>query len=476
MSALDLSKLTREEKLALLDELEEKEKRKKRKRSPYQPNELQAKVHASPKRIRLVTSANGVGKTALSVQEAYQTATLGASQARIQAGHPKLPVPNKGVVVLDSPDKVDRWEEEIKKWFDVTDWQFLKNGKPYYNEIVLPNGSSWHFMFHLQEDLAFESSEYDWAIFDEPPPRKAFVGIQRGLRRSDNSWSLIVGTPLAQPWMKKDLYDPAMKGERDDIEVFKAGILVNAANLGKDYIENFSKDLTEHEKRVRLHGDFAHLEGLALAEYWKPEHHKLERFDWPRAWPCVVAIDFHPSKACTAILLGANPLDEFYVVKTFKSKSPPRIFAKELMEWYKGFKLQDIVCDNIGSTPKTGGIDNKSFIDVLRENGVPVRPTTFKEKSEDAWVKNIQDLLTLRETKIGPRPGLYVFDDLLEIINEFESVMWARNKSSGETLPYLDIGNKDFLSCLKYGLAAPPMQNRIAEVYQRPRPSYASRK
>jgi hypothetical protein len=267
-----------------------------------------------------------------------------------------------------------------------------------------------------------------------------------------------------------------MKGERPDVEVFKAGILVNQEHLGKDYIENFSKDLTEHEKKVRLEGQFAHLEGLALADLFKREAHILERFDWPKAWPCVVSIDFHPSKPCTAMLLGANPLDEFYCVKTFKSKSPPRIFAEELKAWYAGYKLQDVVCDNIGSTPKTGGIDNQSFIEVLQSKGVPVRPTSFKEKSEDAWVQNIRDLLAIRPTKLGDRPGLYVFEDLLELINEFESVMWARRKSDDELMPYLDIGNKDFLSCLKYALAAPPNQTRITQVYTRPKPSYASRK
>lgn len=474
--AIDLSKLTREEKLQLLDEIEEKEKRIKRSKGLYKPNSLQAKVHASLKRIRLVTSANGVGKTAMSVQEAYQTATLGASQARLDLNHPSLPVPNKGVVMLDAGEKVERWIEEMNKWFDTSEWQFIKNGKPYINEIALPNGSVWIFKFHLQEELSWESDEYDYAIYDEPPPRKAFVGLSRGLRRSSHSWSLIVGTPLAQPWLKKELYDPAMKGERDDIEVFKAGILVNEENLGKDFITNFSKDLNEHEKRVRLHGDFAHLEGLALAEYWKPEHHVVQRFDWPRTWPVVVSVDFHSAKPCTAVLLGANKLDEFYVIKTLKSKSPPSVFAQEIKDWYTGYKVQDLVCDSLGSTPKTGGIENQSFIQVLNAKGVPIRPTSFKEKKEDVWVKNIQDLLYIRDTKLGKRPGLYIFSDLLELINEFESVQWARNRNNEEMKGHLDIGNKDFLSCLKYALACPPMFKRIAEIYSRQKPSYASRK
>jgi hypothetical protein len=62
------------------------------------------------------------------------------------------------------------------------------------------------------------------------------------------------------------------------------------------------------------------------------------------------------------------------------------------------------------------------------------------------------------------------------MINEFESVQWARNKQTQENLGYLEIGNKDFLSCLKYALACPPCSKRIAEIYTRQRPSYASQK
>lgn len=472
MKKPNLRNLSRDEKLQLLAELEEKEKRLKQKQTLYVPNDLQAKVHKSLKRIRLVTAANGVGKTCLGVWESYWAAT-GTNPHRSLQG---IPIPNTGIVVLDSPDKVDRWMDEYRRWFDTTEWQLIKNGKPYINEINLPNGSVIKFMFHLQEQMAFESFEAEWAIFDEPSPRHCFVGVQRALRRSPNPFTLIVGTPIAQPWLKTDLYDPAMKGERDDIEVFKAGIMVNASNLGKDYIANFSRDLTEAEKKVRLHGEFAHLEGLALADLWKRDIHIIPRFEWPRAHPVTIAIDFHPSKPCTAIMLGVNKLDLFYVIKTFKSKAPPRLFAEEIMKWYSGYRIQDIVCDNIGSTPKTGGIDNLSFIQVLQKEGVPVRPTSFKEKSEDAWVQNIRDLLMIRATKLGDMPGLFVFEDLLEIINEFESVMWARNRSSGETLGYLDIGNKDLLSCLKYALAAPPNLARISKVYTRPKPSYASRK
>lgn len=460
-----LNNLSREEKLQLIDALAEKRRRLKLKRALYSPNGLQERVHRSVKRIRFVAAANGVGKTTMGTQEAYWTAT-GTHPYR-----PNLPVPNTGVVLLDSPDKVERWTQEFNKWFDTTDWQLLKRGKPYITQIVLPNGSEINFMFHLQEDMAFESIEIDWLIADEPPPRKPYIALQRGMRRVSGAWTLIVGTPLAQPWLKTELWDKWANNERDDIECFKGGILVNAKNLGKGFIENFSKDLTDHEKRVRLHGEFAHLEGLALADLFKRDIHIIEDFLWPRNWPTVLAIDFHPAKPCTAVLLGANKFDQLVILKEFKSKSPPSKFAEELKELIKGYRVDDMVCDSLGSTPKTGGFENRSFIQVLGDKGLRVRPTTYKEKSEDSWVQNLRDLLPVRNTNLGEMPGLLVFKSCTGIINEFESVMWARNRQNEELKGRLDISNKDLLSCLKYALATPPMFHRITSIYRRPRPT-----
>ncbi len=475
---MSIKALSKSDKLALYDAIQEKKKRIKVSHASYIPNPLQLKVHSSQKRIRLVTSANGVGKTCLATQEAFQTATLGGNKWRLEGGAIKLPVPNKGVMVLDSPDKTNRAIEEFNKFHNTEEWQFLKHGKPYITEIVFPNGSTLTFQFHLQEELAFESVEYDYAIFDEPPPRKAFVGIQRGLRRSNGSWSLIVGTPLAQPWLKQELYDKAMNGERTDIEVFKAGILVNKENLGKDYIDNFSKDLTEEEKRVRLHGDFAHLSGLALMDLFDRTSHTIPRFDWPRHNPCILSCDPHPAKPHTAVLIGADKWDRLYIIKTLKLKAAPKDFGVALNKFVEGFNVIEEVCDSLGATPSSGGEGMLSFIDVVNKQGRRLRSTTFKEKGEDMWVQNLRHLLTPRDTNFGKKmPNLFIFDDLLEIINEFESVMWKRNRADEMLKGHLEISNKDLLSCLKYAIASPPIYNRITTAYNRAKPSaYGVRK
>lgn len=470
MSKLDLSKLSKEEKLQLLDEIEEKEKRLKRTRPPYKPNSLQEKVHKSQKRQRFVFSGNGSGKSALATMETYWAAS-GTHPHRVN-----LPVPNTGVLLLDSPDKVQRYLDEFNKFYDTSEWSFNKRGKPYINEIIIPNGSVIDIMFFQQDSLAFESKELDYLIIDEPCDRRVYIALQRGLRRVENAFTLFVGTPLAQPWLMTDVWNPWVKGEKTDIECFRGSSDVNAANLGANYLTNFASDLTEKEKKIRLEGQFAMLDGLALADLWKADIHTIERFDWPRGWPVVCSIDFHGAKSTTALLLGVNKLDEFYVIKTMASKSPPSQFAQELKDFYKGFKVSDVLCDSLGASPRTGGYQNDSFIQVLQKEGVPVRSTSFKEKSNDAWVTNIRDLLRVRKTKLGPRPGIYIFNDLLQIISEFETVQWARNKITGEPYNYLEISNQDMLSCLKYALAAPPMLNKIAKVYTRPKPSYASRK
>jgi len=334
-------------------------------------------------------------------------------------------------------------------------------------------------MFHLQEPMAFESFEGDYAIFDEPPPRHVYVGIQRSLRRVSGAWTLITGTPLTEPWLKEKLWDAWAKGLRDDVECFKAGIYVNAQNLGKDYIENFSKDLTEHEKKVRLEGQFAHLEGLALADLFKTDVHVVEPFPWVRHWPVVLAVDPHPSKPHHAILLGIDKWEQLFVIKEMNSRAAPADFALELKEFVKGFDVQEQICDSIGATPRSGGWDNYSFIDTVNiKGGMALRSTTFDEKKEDVWVQNFRDLLTCRKNNFQQeKPGIFFFSTCVGTINDTESVMWQRNRLSENIKGKLDITNRDYLACLKYALASPPCYSRIATIYRRPAAtSYGMRK
>jgi hypothetical protein len=460
MSKVDLSKLTREQKLQLSDALEEKKRRLVNKRERFLPNEGQGPVieaFANPdKELILVLSGNGAGKTALGVNLAIESA-LGY----IKHTKTNTPVPARVYVVLDKPEKIDQtWLPEIKKWYPLTPDQLDKKGKPYFSQINFPNGSELRFLFHDQDPMSFESIEGDVFIFDEPSPRHVFIALRRaGRKKGRKPKYMIIGTPIAASWLRTELYEPWARGERPEIECFRFSTEVNKQNLSDGYIEGFSQYLTEKEKAIRLHGTFFDLDGLALAHLIDDKKHFIPPPRWPSVWPTVVAVDFHPRKSHVAILLGITDKNQLVVLKEMTSRSIPSVFAKELKAFYNGYRVTDLVCDSLGNSELTGGEGNLSFIQVLKDNGVRIRATRYEEKADEAWIQMIQEVLAvpLEPDNLGnTEPKLKIVQNCKGVIADIRTVEWQKVKNLEEFKPKLAIASKDFLACLKYALAAQP--------------------
>jgi hypothetical protein len=463
MKNLDLSKLSREEKLRLLAIAEEKKRRLLDARESYAPNAGQLPVHMSDKKVRAVFTGNGGGKTAMAVNEALWAVT---GFSPVTKRHTKVPA--RVIVVLDKPEKVtDVWLPELKKWFPITEQMLHKRGKPYVSQITFDNASELIFMFHDQEPMSFESIEADFFIFDEPPPRHVYIALRRGGRKKGTvARYLLIGTPIAAAWLRKEVYEPWVRGERTDTECFKFHTSVNEQNLAEGYIESFSSVLSEKEKRVRLSGEFFDLEGLALAHLFARDTHVVNDMKWAANWPVVIAIDPHPRKQHCALMLGVTPDDDLVVLKELRSRAIPSQFARDLRNWYQGYRVAEIVCDSLGSSELTGGEGNLSFIQVLNDNGVRVRATRYDEKQDEAWIQLIQEVLALplEPDNFGLRkPRLRVLSQCIGTINDIESVEWQKYRNMDEFKPKLAIEAKDMLACLKYALAARPHFNKNRE-------------
>jgi len=449
----NLNNLSREQKLELIKLLEEKKRLKKLNRPSYTPNAGQAEVHKSKALQRFVFSGNGAGKSTLLVHE-----MMWAAQGYNPITEEYTPVPAKIYVVLDLPKKIDEVIlPELKKWFLIDEKQLEKQGKPYVSRITFKNGSFISFLFHEMSDLAAEGIECDWAIFDEPCPRHLYIALRRGGRTKGRPGRILFcGTPLAAPWLRKEIYEPWAKGELENVECFRFFTEVNKDNLREGYIEDFSKSLTEKEKAVRLRGDFFDLDGNAFGDVLQPDVHFVEDFDWNPEWPVVVAIDPHQSKPHHAVMVGVNPENHAFALKELKLRGPAAQFARNLHDWMDGYRVIDIVCDSLGNTPQTGGEGFLSFIQVLRKEGIMVRATTYDEKSEEDWIDRIKTALAVsKETdNFGQRvPKLRVFRSCRGLRQDLETVQWLKVKNEDTYKPKLDISNKDFLACLKYALA-----------------------
>lgn len=449
LTKAQLAKLTREQKLEYLAVIEEKKRRAALKKDLYVPNEGQSQVHSNTSLDRFVFSGNGAGKTTMAVVEAVWAAK---GYNPILDEHTKVPA--RVIVVLDSPSKVtDVWIPEIKKWFDTSKWKFSKEGSHDYRRIQIENGSEIKFMFHLQEPMAFESLEAQgMVVYDEPPPRHIFVALKRGSRtKGHTTRHLMIGTPLAAPWLREQIYEPWSRGELKDTHCFRFSTVVNEANLKEGYLEEFTRHLSDKEKEIRLHGQFFDLEGLALAHLFRRELHVIPAFKWPDNWPTVIAIDPAMSKPHVACLLGASPDGKLYYIDEYSAKEEPEAFAKEIKRrWYTKFAVLDVVCDSMGSGGHTGGDGLRSFIDVCNGVGLRARATSYQDKNDEAWIAAIQEILAIEE---GEAPDLQIFDHNAGIIADIENVQWLKLRNQDHYKPKLDISKKDFLACLKYALA-----------------------
>ncbi len=451
---MDLSRLSKDEKLLYLDAIKEKKRRILAQKPTYKPNPGQLPVHMDDKPVRIVAAANGGGKTTLAAQEVLWWCT---GFNPLTGAFSKVPA--TVIVLLDSPLKIDKvWIQELRKWYPLDEeCELRKNGKPYVNEIIFKNGSTIQIMLHEQEDMVFEGIQLDYLCADEPFPRRIWIALTRGARKKNTKPKfLIIGTPLGQPWLYNELWKKAAEGERPDVGIHRFGIEVNKDNLAVGYIEQFSRNLTDAEKKVRLQGHFSHLEGLALAHLFDRSHHVVKQFPWPQGKPVVLIIDPHWSKPHTFALVGATGDGRIYYIKEGKSKSPASRFALELREFYKGFRVIDFVIDSLASTEHTGGDGAKSFAQVLNENGVPVRATSYRDKDDEEFIQRIQQVLEIPDDmdNFGRKiPKLAIIEGNQGVINDIETVQWQKFRTHETFKNKLEISSKDYLSLLKYALA-----------------------
>jgi hypothetical protein len=475
-----LGALSREEKLELLRALEEKERRAVTIRDRFKPHEGQLKVVTSTALERYLFCGNGYGKSALLVNEVHWAATGFNPITGVHS-----PVPAKICLLLDSPEKIEDFISEYRRWHPLTDDQLEKRGKPHISFIGYDNGTGVTILTHAVEPLKLEGSQWTHLFGDEPPPKPVFTALFRGGRIKGRPCKVfLAGTPISAAWLRTDVYEPWLRGETPHVACFTGHSKANAANLEEGWLERFGSKLSEREKAIRLEGQFYDLEGLALAHLWRDETHIItaKELNWQADYPCVVVVDPHPSKKHVAILMGADRDNQLYVLAEYAEKAITRKFTRSLIAlgWFTNHRILDIVVDSLGSADTTSGEGFRSFIEVMNEELKKhdighARATRYEEKDDEAWIERIRDSLALPDVpdSFGKQvPKLRVVQGCGGTITDVKNVQWVQDKNK-ENKPKLDISNKDYLACVKYGLATNLNFHRKKDkIYYRTTPTY----
>jgi hypothetical protein len=140
-----------------------------------------------------------------------------------------------------------------------------------------------------------------------------------------------------------------------------------------------------------------------------------------------------------------------------KEKKVARDFAKTLKDFMKGYRIIDIIMDSAGVAESTGGEGYKSFYDILREEGILVRPTSFDDKSDEDFIDRVRTVLAIPDEPDNfgfYNPKLRIVEGNDGIIKDIENVGFQKYRDLDIVKPKLDIRERDFLACLKYALAS----------------------
>lgn len=473
-----LEGLSREEKIRLISALQEKRRREVNRLPQFKPHPGQERVIRSKAIERYVWSGNAYGKSALLVNELHWCAT---GYNPVTGEH--TPVPQKIILMLDAPEKIDEIISEYRKWAPLEPEQLHKRGKAYTSFISYSNGSTIHVLTHQVEPLKCEGWNFTALFGDEPMPQNVYIALTRGLRvKGRPGRVLLTGTPITAAWMRSDIYEPWKEGKLPHVECFFGESEENKSNLEEGWLERFSAKLSPKEREIRLKGQFFDLDGLALAHLFRNQTHTIARDDlrWSKDWPTVLAVDPHPSKKNCAVLLGCDPNNNLYVLKEFGARQIARQFIQELIDeaWFDDYRVIDIVCDSLGNTDSTSGEGYRKFIDVCNEvlskRGLRMRATTCDDKSDEDFISRIQDALVLPgqpDANGDYIPKLRFVSDCVQSIDDVRRVEWFIDKQTRLNKPKLDIRKRDFLACIKYALAS----KLFFEKPTRMRPHYVSR-
>jgi hypothetical protein len=352
-------------------------------------------------------------------------------------------------------DKAEDYWNEIKKWCPPSLLPKVnKLGTSSVRRLEWSNGSTTTFYSHDQDSSKLEGTNIDALYCDEPPPRSLWIAAFRGLRNNPNYFVVLAGTPVSEPWLYEEIYSPGASGKDKNIFVIQGSTMDNP-HLSKEWIKDFEAKLTDEERKVRIHGEFAHLQGRVFKEFTRRTH-VFNYQKWPEEWPVYCAIDPHPRKPHTVLYLGVTDDDTLVVIDELSIEGDVEELAKAMKkkEDENGYKIVSRRIDNSGS-----GTDwnRDSFIDQLAKQGIRTNPMRKKEKDVASSIQKIKLLL-----KNGQ---LRFLENCTKTISDMELYAWQdfRNPESSGIQEKPRKIHDDFIDPLRYIIVSNPIHSPTME-------------
>ena len=308
------------------------------------------------KRIFLVTSGNGTGKTTVTINIVANIVfgnrntfndIRDIETGEIIPGFFDYPLYTdfprrwpRRIWYISNKDALEGIWREFRKWIPESLALDYKDGKTHVARVEFPQmGWTLHFKTVDQEPKTFESANVSIVIFDEPPPLALFKAAIARLR--SGGIILIPATPLfGAAWFVDEIIEKVDMDEdkvHQTVSVWQnciqtAGQWDLGEKLGvhpkgcleRSDIEFMVRNFDTDEREAREHGKFQYLSGLVYKTYDRKKHFvQLIRITNPREYMYQFVLDPHDRRPPAAIWVRIDRWNRKRVIREWPSVEDP---------------------------------------------------------------------------------------------------------------------------------------------------------
>lgn len=436
--------------------------------------------------VFIIRGANGVGKTTIAVNLAGYLADRFPNKYLDSVRYLRnFKRPNRGRIYTTLNAASTSYKDETEKWLRRGTFTATKEGKTYDSKYTFHRTKSVFDLFSYERDPAQgESTTLDWAIVDEPIPKKFWPGLISRMR-----WGgpvFIVMTALDEAaWMNtelevperigKDVYVTEVCAEDSCIEHGIRGHLPHA------YIESQRANYDEDDIESRLGGKYKTLSGAvykkfdmsvhvipALLPYHeeciKTGHYNIRQIQDP-----------HPRKPFVMGWYYIFPNGDVVNFAEFPDDSYPPFYKMKSCDL-----LIEDYAELIKATelPFEQGVDKRLMDPNMGNSPAEAGGRTYKQKFAgfQLYYEDPVDNLTLGHLAVkdmlgnpakGRRPQFYILEWNKNHIFGMKNYGWKKLKS-GLTSEEPELEHKDFPDLVRYGAMSgfrysPPARFRRAQ-------------
>lgn len=303
-------------------------------------------------------------------------------------------------------DKIKEWMPRSSLYGGSWDKAYNAHSKT----LHCSNGSFLQFMSYDQDVDKQSGDALHGVWFDEEPPKEHY--IENMMRLIDYGGTcLLTMTPVnGMTWVYEDIYlKGLLEPEASGIELIEADTLDNPF-LDPIEVEAITRDLTEDEKKVRLHGKFVRRQGLVWKDFDPDpkEGYIVPVFDIPLSWKRLRILD-HGLSNPTAVLWAAVDgddnfwfYDEHYKSGMTVARHKPVIWEKSSGERWRGRSIADpsIFAKNQqdSATGKVFSIADDYATKINRGTGKQEHTFTW-EPADNSWDEGVNRVQWFFENK-----------------------------------------------------------------------------